>query len=268
LFTYHTSYNTSILMDTQIQTVEQLEQSAHDLMKEKKFESAADLFSQVLTKRITEFGETSENVAPLYHYYGKCLLYSAQDELTELGSIVRENVKDILASKIEESTEEVEVVNDESEVKEEEQDLKTAMTEAAQSIEVATENLEVAKAIYEKNESKYRTQLAEIYMLTADIHMDTEMMEEAEKDYLKCLELKKELEVPEDRTIAGIYYSLAITLQHQNKNKEATPHLQTAKRIMEASINKAKELNDTETTKELEGALTDLVDKLGQCALD
>ena len=42
----------------------------------------------------------SEELAPLYHSYGKALLYSSQDDLTELVSQLRENIKEIFTSQL------------------------------------------------------------------------------------------------------------------------------------------------------------------------
>jgi len=238
------------------QILQQMEQTAFNHMISKEYTSAADLLGQILSLRTQEFGEISENLAPLYHYYGKCLLYSTQDEITELGEIVRENVKEILSSNPNEEMEEMDFDG-----KEDDNDIKEELSEANQSIQIAIENLEVAKSIYSKNEDKYRIQLSEVYLLTADHFFENEDFEIAENDYKKSLQYRRESGIPDDRTTAGMHYSVALAIHNQNRNKEALDHLMYAKMIIESNLVQCRSIGDLQKTQELESVLIDLIQK-------
>ena len=47
------------------------------------------------------------------------------------------------------------------------------MQEALQSLEIAAENLEVAKEIYLKDREANKTELAEVYLLLGDLHVES-----------------------------------------------------------------------------------------------
>jgi len=230
-------------------TLEEKEMAAKQKLKEGKDKEASLLFNEILVARIEEHGELAPQCASSYLSYGKSLLYRLQNAQDILSNVLKTKLEDGLAKslqpkqspteqkgiakgKIIDDTEE----NEEEPVPEEGESIPEIMEEAWQV-------LELARVIYSKDPNA-KLQLAETYLNIGDLHMEGDNMKGALVEYEKCLELRQELLLPDDRKLADIHFSIGLCHQYEEHIKEGLEHFVLAKKILSTNVARLHLLED------------------------
>ena len=125
-----------------------------------------------------------------------------------------------------------------------------------ETLDIAWEVLELSRVIYERE--KQNIELGEVYLTLGDFAMEAEDMEQAIVDYSNCLKLwEKELN-GKDRRLAEVHYSLGLSNNFLQRNKEALFHYINAKKILEEHVNLLKSNNPT--TSDIDNEITNVQD--------
>ncbi|DAZ99955.1 TPA: hypothetical protein N0F65_008762 [Lagenidium giganteum] len=172
------------------------------LLKENRYEEAIAAFEDLL-KTMVEVENQSDSlaVAPVYYEYGHAMLSLAEATASVFGAAAQEEG------------------NEEGE--------KEGSKEHADDLEVAWEMIEVARVIYSRHEDDLAVQkeLARVYTRLGDLGMESEMFEQARKDYETSLALRcKVLKATKDADttlLADLYCCLAISCIYQDSSKSA-----------------------------------------------
>lgn len=189
------------------------------LLKENRHEEAIAAFEDLL-KTMVEAEKQSDTLAtaPVYYEYGHAMLSLAEATASVFGAAVAEE-------------------------KEEggEEGGNTAK-ENADDLEVAWEMLEVARVIYTRHEDDLAVEreLARVYMRLGDLGMESEMFEQARRDYEKSLLLRSKVlratADPDTTLLADLYCCLAISCIYQDsaKSKEGSDDASNAANMASA----------------------------------
>jgi len=141
----------------------------------------------------------------------------------------------------------------------EEADVPKEMEEVSDVLEVAWEVLDCARHIFSQY-SECKQQLSEVYCTLADLSMESDNMEQACSDYQSSLQLKEQFLSSDDRQLAELHYSIGLTLQFQNQDKQAWSHYTSAKKILTTHLINSQ--TDETVAKDIQSILVDLEEKI------
>lgn len=135
--------------------------------------------------------------------------------------------------------------------------------------QIAWEILDVARLIYSKQDSPLAKQVtAEIHVDLGDLQMENEQFEQAISDYHQALAIHESMGDNSNqvrRTMASIYFKLALAFEYGNKQEEALMPLQSALGLLSSCLNDSIDKtgnNNTGESKELGGLIDEIKNRI------
>lgn len=211
----------------------------------KKFEEAAELYSQATEIQSQLNGEMNPKNADLLFSYGRCLFYLAQKTSTVLGDTAASaqlktnvgekkgkkrkadgQIKEETTASSEDTTKPLfritgdENFNDSSDDEEEQGEEE----EEEDDFNTAFEILDLARLLYmkqfeevptteEKRTKELQTRLADLYDLQAEISLEGDRFDAAAEDLRSCLDLKLKVYPPESSFLTECHFKLSVVLE-------------------------------------------------------
>lgn len=151
---------------------------AKDLEKQKKFNEAADLYSEVCQARAKIYGEESYEFADIVLLYGECLLQHLQSKETILEKFNKVIEKKIKKDKGEDEEEEGEI-DDEQEI----WDIVFGSFESARKIYFNA----YEKKLYPLDEKSICKKICRVHQRIAEFHLENDNFMEGIDEYQKAL---------------------------------------------------------------------------------
>jgi tetratricopeptide (TPR) repeat protein len=206
---------------------------------------------------VAKFGQFGKDLGPVYVAYGKVLLQLGmvnKDSLLNTEAMPEQVVEEIAASSMIDGGEkrrklvDLHAVTFEDEEEEEQEeggsegedkDEGAVEEETSDELELAWEVLDLARLIYADSASsdqKARIALSNVYCDLGDVSMETESFSQAADDFLKAIEIKKDLGVDHERDLASVYFKYAMALEYNNCLSEAVDPLIKAETILKSRL--------------------------------
>lgn len=105
------------------------------------------------------------------------------------------------------------------------------------NLQLAWEILELAKLIYNRHEGMdLQLKLAETHLKLGEIGMETEQYEQAINDLTRCLQIQKQILIPEDRRLAETFYQLGLASTYCCHYDSAVEYYHNAMNVIESKI--------------------------------
>uniref|UniRef100_A0A8C0EBC3 Nuclear autoantigenic sperm protein n=1 Tax=Bubo bubo TaxID=30461 RepID=A0A8C0EBC3_BUBBB len=221
--------------------------------------AAVNAFQEAASLLGKKYGETADECAEAFFYYGKSLLELARMENGVLGNAL-EGVQ----------------VEEEGEKAEGGSALPTSLQESEEdeigNLELAWEMLELAKIIYKRQETKEgQLHAAQAHLKLGEVSIESENYMQAIEEFQACLALQQKYLEAHDRLLAESHYQLALAYHYNSQFDEAV--LQFGKSVevidkrmamLTERIKKAESGSpeDEQEIEELKGLLPEIKEKI------
>lgn len=276
-----TQYDLSVMAETKSSSEDLVDLTARAtaLYAVKKFEEAAELYSQATEIQSQLNGEMNPKNADLLFSYGRCLFYLAQKTSAVLGDTAAsaqlktnteekkgkkrkadgevkqdvetaENVPSNAADKPlfqitgDENFDDSSDEEEEGEEDEEEDDFNTAFEILDLSRLLYLKQIEEATAAAAAPANETRTKelkvrLADVYDLLAEISLEGDKFDAAAGDLRSCLDLKLQLYPPESSFLAECHFKLSVVLEAASQ-VEANNSSSIAQKLRDEAVEQMK----------------------------
>uniref|UniRef100_A0A8B9CJD7 Nuclear autoantigenic sperm protein n=1 Tax=Anser brachyrhynchus TaxID=132585 RepID=A0A8B9CJD7_9AVES len=220
--------------------------------------AAVNAFQEAASLLGKKYGETADECAEAFFYYGKSLLELARMENGVLGNAL-EGVQ------VEEEGEKAE---DDSALP----SLQESEEEEIGNLELAWDMLELAKVIYKRKETKEaQLHAAQAHLKLGEVSIESENYVQAIEEFQACLALQQKYLEAHDRLLAESHYQLALAYHYNSQFDEAV--LQFGKSVevidkrmamLTERIKKAESGSpeDEKEIEELKGLLPEIKEKI------
>ncbi|XP_074008963.1 nuclear autoantigenic sperm protein isoform X1 [Numenius arquata] len=251
--------------------------------------AAVNAFQEAASLLGKKYGETADECAEAFFYYGKSLLELARMENGVLGNALEgvqveeegEKAEDDSALPAVDETEESEEEdkkNDkaeddkENELTVEEKSLQESEEDEIGNLELAWDMLELAKVIYKRQETKEaQLHAAQAHLKLGEVSIESENYTQAIEEFQACLALQQKYLEAHDRLLAESHYQLALAYHYNSQFDEAV--LQFGKSVevidkrlamLTERIKKAESGSpeDEKEIEELKGLLPEIKEKI------
>ncbi|XP_019386889.1 PREDICTED: nuclear autoantigenic sperm protein isoform X3 [Crocodylus porosus] len=254
--------------------------------------AAVNAFQEAASLLGKKYGETADECAEAFFYYGKSLLELArmengvlgnalegvqveeEGEKTEDDSMVEsaDNIDETEGSeeddkeneKAEEDKENESVVEDKSAQESEEDEVG--------NLELAWDMLELAKVIYKRQETKEAQLLAaQAHLKLGEVSVESENYVQAIEEFQACLALQQKYLEVHDRLLAETHYQLALAYHYNSQFNEAVLQFSKSVEVIDKRlvmlterIKKAEggSAQDEKEIEELKGLLPEIKEKI------
>uniref|UniRef100_A0A8B9PM08 Nuclear autoantigenic sperm protein n=1 Tax=Apteryx owenii TaxID=8824 RepID=A0A8B9PM08_APTOW len=201
--------------------------------------AAVNAFQEAASLLGKKYGETADECAEAFFYYGKSLLELARMENGVLGNALEgvqveeegEKAEDdsVLPTVDEaEESEEEDKENDkaeddkENELTVEDKSLQESEEDEVGNLELAWDMLELAKVIYKRQETKEaQLHAAQAHLKLGEVSIESENYTQAIEEFQACLALQQKYLEAHDRLLAESHYQLALAYHYNSQFDEA-----------------------------------------------
>jgi len=227
---------------------ETLRKEGNKLLNAGKYEEAICKMSEALQIQISKVNnELDYSLAEYYYSYGDAIICKISNSPEIFGEMIREAAKRHSAQQVEENKEE-ETKGEEGQ--EQVDDMQIAWENLETGRIICTKELEELNLIVEKRKEVSKL-LGRIYLGLGEILRMQSRDEDALIEYEKVLEIRKEVNDPNSRELAEIYFNIgSATLMIKGKEGEAIESLNKAAEILEVCLKKALGETVVEESKE------------------
>ncbi|XP_019356930.1 PREDICTED: nuclear autoantigenic sperm protein isoform X3 [Gavialis gangeticus] len=253
--------------------------------------AAVNAFQEAASLLGKKYGETADECAEAFFYYGKSLLELArmengvlgnalegvqveeEGEKTEDDSMVEsaDNIDETEGSeeddkeneKAEEDKENESVVEDKSAQESEEDEVG--------NLELAWDMLELAKVIYKRQETKEAQLLAaQAHLKLGEVSVESENYVQAIEEFQACLTLQQKYLEVHDRLLAETHYQLALAYHYNSQFNEAVLQFSKSVEVIDKRLVMLTErikkaggsAQDEKEIEELKGLLPEIKEKI------
>uniref|UniRef100_R4GC03 Nuclear autoantigenic sperm protein n=1 Tax=Anolis carolinensis TaxID=28377 RepID=R4GC03_ANOCA len=253
--------------------------------------AAVNAFQEAASLLGRKYGETADECAEAFFFYGKSLLELARMENGVLGNALEgvqvEEEEEKTEDAIVESTDNIdETEGSEEEDKAEEDDDKAeedkendSTVEEKESeedevgnLELAWDMLELAKVIYKRQDTKEAQLLAaQAHLKLGEVSIESENYVQAIEEYHSCLNLQQKYLEAHDRLLAETHYNLGLAYHYNDQYDEAVQQFSQSMDVIDKRLEmlteglKAKGEGSTEDEREIEelkGLLPEIKEKI------
>ncbi|XP_009324868.1 PREDICTED: nuclear autoantigenic sperm protein isoform X2 [Pygoscelis adeliae] len=201
--------------------------------------AAVNAFQEAASLLGKKYGETADECAEAFFYYGKSLLELARMENGVLGNALEgvqveeegEKAEDDSASPTVDETEESEEEDKENDKAEddkeneltvEDKSLQESEEDEVGNLELAWDMLELAKVIYKRQETKEaQLHAAQAHLKLGEVSIESENYTQAIEEFQACLALQQKYLEAHDRLLAESHYQLALAYHYNSQFDEA-----------------------------------------------
>uniref|UniRef100_A0A8B9PM50 Nuclear autoantigenic sperm protein n=1 Tax=Apteryx owenii TaxID=8824 RepID=A0A8B9PM50_APTOW len=198
--------------------------------------AAVNAFQEAASLLGKKYGETADECAEAFFYYGKSLLELARMENGVLGNALEgvqveeegEKAEDdsVLPTVDEaEESEEEDKENDKAEDDKENEltvEDKESEEDEVGNLELAWDMLELAKVIYKRQETKEaQLHAAQAHLKLGEVSIESENYTQAIEEFQACLALQQKYLEAHDRLLAESHYQLALAYHYNSQFDEA-----------------------------------------------
>uniref|UniRef100_A0A8V1A855 Nuclear autoantigenic sperm protein n=1 Tax=Gallus gallus TaxID=9031 RepID=A0A8V1A855_CHICK len=248
--------------------------------------AAVNAFQEAASLLGKKYGETADECAEAFFYYGKSLLELARMENGVLGNALEgvqveeegEKAEDDSALPAVDETEESEEEDKENDKAEDDKENELAVEdkeseeEEIGNLELAWDMLELAKVIYKRQETKEaQLHAAQAHLKLGEVSIESENYVQAIEEFQACLALQQKYLEAHDRLLAESHYQLALAYHYNSQFDEAV--LQFGKSVevidkrlamLTERIKKAESGSpeDEKEIEELKGLLPEIKEKI------
>uniref|UniRef100_A0A663M7T4 Nuclear autoantigenic sperm protein n=1 Tax=Athene cunicularia TaxID=194338 RepID=A0A663M7T4_ATHCN len=235
--------------------------------------AAVNAFQEAASLLGKKYGETADECAEAFFYYGKSLL-----ELARYANRFRRSNKCSRSSTFLIETEESEEEDKENEKAEDDKENELTVEDKESeedeigNLELAWEMLELAKIIYKRQETKEgQLHAAQAHLKLGEVSIESENYMQAIEEFQACLALQQKYLEAHDRLLAESHYQLALAYHYNSQFDEAV--LQFGKSVevidkrmamLTERIKKAESGSpeDEQEIEELKGLLPEIKEKI------
>uniref|UniRef100_A0A8C3TV94 Nuclear autoantigenic sperm protein n=1 Tax=Catharus ustulatus TaxID=91951 RepID=A0A8C3TV94_CATUS len=248
--------------------------------------AAVNAFQEAASLLGKKYGETADECAEAFFYYGKSLLELARMENGVLGNALEgvqveeegEKAEDDSALPAADETEESEEEDKENDKAEDDKENELTVEDKESeedeigNLELAWDMLELAKVIYKRQETKEaQLHAAQAHLKLGEVSIESENYTQAIEEFQACLALQQKYLEAHDRLLAESHYQLALAYHYNSDFDEAV--LQFGKSmevidkrlaILTERIKKADtgSPEDEKEIEELKGLLPEIKEKI------
>ncbi|XP_009285583.1 PREDICTED: nuclear autoantigenic sperm protein isoform X2 [Aptenodytes forsteri] len=201
--------------------------------------AAVNAFQEAASLLGKKYGETADECAEAFFYYGKSLLELARMENGVLGNALEgvqveeegEKAEDDSALPTVDETEESEEEDKENDKAEddkeneltvEDKSLQESEEDEVGNLELAWDMLELAKVIYKRQETKEaQLHAAQAHLKLGEVSIESENYTQAIEEFQACLALQQKYLEAHDRLLAESHYQLALAYHYNSQFDEA-----------------------------------------------
>uniref|UniRef100_G3UV11 Nuclear autoantigenic sperm protein n=1 Tax=Meleagris gallopavo TaxID=9103 RepID=G3UV11_MELGA len=248
--------------------------------------AAVNAFQEAASLLGKKYGETADECAEAFFYYGKSLLELARMENGVLGNALEgvqveeegEKAEDdsaLLAVDETEESEEEDKENDKAEDDKENElavEDKESEEEEIGNLELAWDMLELAKVIYKRQETKEaQLHAAQAHLKLGEVSIESENYVQAIEEFQACLALQQKYLEAHDRLLAESHYQLALAYHYNSQFDEAVQQFGKSVEVIDKRmamlterIKKAESGSpeDEKEIEELKGLLPEIKEKI------
>ncbi|XP_037260255.1 nuclear autoantigenic sperm protein isoform X4 [Falco rusticolus] len=251
--------------------------------------AAVNAFQEAASLLGKKYGETADECAEAFFYYGKSLLELARMENGVLGNALEgvqveeeeEKAEDESALPTVDETEESEEEDKENDKAEddkeneltvEDKSLQESEEDEIGNLELAWDMLELAKVIYKRQETKEaQLHAAQAHLKLGEVSIESENYTQAIEEFQACLALQQKYLEAHDRLLAESHYQLALAYHYNSQFDEAVLQFGKSMEVIDKRmamlterIKKAESGSpeDEKEIEELKGLLPEIKEKI------
>ncbi|XP_043376352.1 nuclear autoantigenic sperm protein isoform X16 [Dermochelys coriacea] len=252
--------------------------------------AAVNAFQEAASILGKKYGETADECAEAFFYYGKSLLELARMENGVLGNALEGvQVEEEEGEKVEddsmvenadnidetEGSDEEDKENDKTEDNKENDSTiedKESEEDEVGNLELAWDMLELAKVIYKRQETKEaQLHAAQAHLKLGEVSIESENYAQAIEEFQACLALQQKYLEAHDRLLAESHYQLALAYHYNSQFDEAILQFSKSVEVIDKRMVmlteriKKAEGGSTEDEKEIEelnGLLPEIKEKI------
>ncbi|XP_014465507.1 nuclear autoantigenic sperm protein isoform X3 [Alligator mississippiensis] len=254
--------------------------------------AAVNAFQEAASLLGKKYGETADECAEAFFYYGKSLLELARMENGVLGNALEgvqveeegEKTEDDSMVESADNIDETEGSEDddkENEKAEEDKENESAVEDkSAQeseedevgNLELAWDMLELAKVIYKRQETKEAQLLAaQAHLKLGEVSVESENYVQAIEEFQACLALQQKYLEVHDRLLAETHYQLALAYHYNSQFDEAVLQFSKSVEVIDKRLVMLTErvkkagggsAQDEKEIEELKGLLPEIKEKI------
>uniref|UniRef100_A0A2D4FK06 Nuclear autoantigenic sperm protein n=1 Tax=Micrurus corallinus TaxID=54390 RepID=A0A2D4FK06_MICCO len=246
--------------------------------------SAVNAFQEAASLLGKKYGETANECAEAFFFYGKSLLELARMENGVLGNALEGVQVEEEEEKTEDSTvestdniDETEGSEEDDKTEEEKENYSTAEEKESEedeigNLELAWDMLELAKVIYKRQDTKEaQLHAAQAHLKLGEVSIESENYMQAIEEFHSCLALQQKYLEAYDRLLAETHYHLGLAYHYNNQYEEAVLQFSKSMEVIDKRLVmlterlKAKGEGPAEDEKEIEelkGLLPEIKEKI------
>ncbi|XP_010158552.1 PREDICTED: nuclear autoantigenic sperm protein [Eurypyga helias] len=253
--------------------------------------AAVNAFQEAASLLGKKYGETADECAEAFFYYGKSLLELARMEngvlgnalegvqVEEEGEKAEGDAAQPTADGIEETeeSEEEDKENDKAEDKEnelamEDKSLQESEEDEIGNLELAWDMLELAKVIYKRQDTREaQLHAAQAHLKLGEVSIESENYVQAIEEFQACLALQQKYLEAHDRLLAESHYQLALAYHYNSQFDEAVLQFGKSMEVIDKRMAMLTERmkkaeggspEDEKEIEELKGLLPEIKEKI------
>ncbi|XP_050817090.1 nuclear autoantigenic sperm protein isoform X5 [Gopherus flavomarginatus] len=254
--------------------------------------AAVNAFQEAASVLGKKYGETADQCAEAFFYYGKSLLELARMENGVLGNALEgvqveeeegEKADDSMVENADnvdetEGSDEEDKENDkteddkENDLTVEDKSLQESEEDDVGNLELAWDMLELAKVIYKRQETKEaQLHAAQAHLKLGEVSVESENYAQAIEEFQACLALQQKYLEAHDRLLAESHYQLALAYHYNSQFDEAILQFSKSVEVIDKRmvmlterIKKAEggSTEDEKEIEELKGLLPEIKEKI------
>ncbi|XP_056211592.1 nuclear autoantigenic sperm protein isoform X3 [Falco biarmicus] len=248
--------------------------------------AAVNAFQEAASLLGKKYGETADECAEAFFYYGKSLLELARMENGVLGNALEgvqveeeeEKAEDESALPTVDETEESEEEDKENDKAEDDKENELTVEDKESeedeigNLELAWDMLELAKVIYKRQETKEaQLHAAQAHLKLGEVSIESENYTQAIEEFQACLALQQKYLEAHDRLLAESHYQLALAYHYNSQFDEAVLQFGKSMEVIDKRmamlterIKKAESGSpeDEKEIEELKGLLPEIKEKI------
>uniref|UniRef100_A0A8D2INT3 Nuclear autoantigenic sperm protein n=1 Tax=Varanus komodoensis TaxID=61221 RepID=A0A8D2INT3_VARKO len=246
--------------------------------------AAVNAFQEAASLLGKKYGETANECAEAFFYYGKSLLELARMENGVLGNALEgvqveeeeEKTEDLMVESAD-NIDETEGSDEEDKAEEDKENDSTVEEKESEedevgNLELAWDMLELAKVIYKRQDTKEaQLHAAQAHLKLGEVSIESENYIQAVEEFHSCLTLQQKYLEAHDRLLAETHYHLGLAYHYNNQYDEAVLQFTKSMEVIDKRMVmlterlRVKGEGSTEDEKEIEelkGLLPEIKEKI------
>ncbi|XP_030428113.1 nuclear autoantigenic sperm protein isoform X5 [Gopherus evgoodei] len=255
--------------------------------------AAVNAFQEAASVLGKKYGETADQCAEAFFYYGKSLLELARMENGVLGNALEgvqveeeegekadddsmvenaDNIDETEGSDEEDKENDKTEDDKENDLTVEDKSLQESEEDEVGNLELAWDMLELAKVIYKRQETKEaQLHAAQAHLKLGEVSVESENYAQAIEEFQACLALQQKYLEAHDRLLAESHYQLALAYHYNSQFDEAILQFSKSVEVIDKRmvmlterIKKAEggSTEDEKEIEELKGLLPEIKEKI------